>query len=107
LLGDKREKLAMLQVHQRKLSELVGGLLEKADQIDREVQERQRKLAPQWHDSFAKTCQETVHLSEVVASIQSLIKKGDVRGTEKAIVRSADIAKHLHAKLSELARGVK
>jgi hypothetical protein len=107
LFGDKREKLALLQVHQRKLSELVGGLLEKADLIDREVQERQRKLTPQWQDSFAKTCQEAVHLSEVVGNIQSLIKKGDVRGTEKALIRSTDIAKHLHQKLTDLARGIK
>jgi hypothetical protein len=107
LFGDKREKLAELQVHQRKLSELVSGLLEKADQLDRDVQERQRKLSHDWRDSFAKTCQEAVHLSEVVSGIESLLKKGDVRASEKALNRSADIAIHLHEKLSDLARGAK
>lgn len=107
MFGDKRDKLAELQVHQRKLSELVSGILEKADQLDREVQERQRKLSAEWHQSFAKTCQDAVHLSEVVSGIESLIKKGDVRATEKALNRSADIAKHIHNKLIDLARGAK
>lgn len=107
MFGDKRDKLAALQVHQRKLSELVGALLEKADQLDREVQERQRKLSSEWHESFAKTCQDAVRLSEVVSGIESLIKKGDVRASEKALNRSADIARHIHDKLSDLARGAK
>lgn len=107
MFGDKVSKVAALQAQQRKLSELVGQLLEKADHLDQEVQKRQRKLAPQWHESFAKTCMEAAQLSEVIDSIGGLIKKGDVKASEKALNRSADVARHLHEKLSELARGIK
>jgi hypothetical protein len=90
LFGDKREKLATLQVHQRKLSELVGDLLEKADQIDQHVEREQRKP-----------------LSEAINGISALLKKGDIKASEKALLKSAEIAKHLHQKLAELERGAK
>lgn len=96
-----------MQVHQRKLSELVGGLLEKADQIDQHVEKQQRKPNAAWQEAFAKTCQECVSLSEAVNGITSLLKKGDVRGSEKALLKSAEIAKHLHQKFNELERGAK
>jgi hypothetical protein len=107
LFQDKVSKVAALQAQQRKLAELVGQLLEKADDIDQEVHKRQRKLAPDWHESFAKTCQEIAQLSEVIDGINALIKKGDIKASEKALSRSADVARHLHEKLSELARGIK
>jgi hypothetical protein len=107
LFGDKVSKVAALQAQQRKLSELVGQLLEKLDHLDQEVQQRQRKLAPDWHESFAKSCQEAAQLSEVIDGIGALIKKGDIKGSEKALNRSADVARHLHEKFSELARGIK
>lgn len=107
MFGDKVSKVAALQAQQRKLSELVGQLLEKADHLDQEVQKRQRKLAPDWHESFAKACQDTAQLSEVIDGIGTLLKKGDVKGSEKALVRSADVARHLHEKFAELARGIK
>jgi soluble cytochrome b562 len=107
LFGDKREKLATLQVHQRKLSELVGDLLEKADQIDQHVEREQRKPSKAWQEAFAKTCQECVSLSEAINGISALLKKGDIKASEKALLKSAEIAKHLHQKLAELERGAK
>jgi len=101
-LFNKQQKLAELGIHQRKLSELISRLLEKADNIDQETQQRQAKLTPQWHENFATTCKEIVSLSEAVNGINSLIKDGQVGATEKAILRSTNIAKYLWQKLQEI-----
>jgi hypothetical protein len=106
LFGDKREKLAKLTAHHRKLSELVGDILEKTDQIDRSLRDKPRKMSAEWQSSFAKAVQEAVHLSEAVAGIDTLLKKGDVKASEKALLRSAEIAKHIFEKLDDLGRGV-
>jgi hypothetical protein len=107
LFSNKRHKLAELEIHQRKLNALVSDLLQKADEIDRESQERQHKLAQSWHEAFAQTCQEMVALSEVVNGIPTLIKKGDIKGSEAAMLRSTEIAKHLFNKLQESAAALK
>lgn len=76
-------------------------MLQRADEIDFKTKERQLKLASDWHESFAKTCQEIVSLSETVTAIAALIKRGEVGQSEKALVRCTDIARHLWKKLND------
>ncbi len=99
---NKQQKLAELAIHQRKLTELISKLLEKADDIDHQTKQRQTILTPQWHDNFAVTCQEIVSLSEAVNGIKSLIKDGQVKATEEAMLRSTNLAKYLWQKLQEI-----
>jgi hypothetical protein len=107
VLFNKQQKLTELGIHQRKLSDLVSELLKRADEIDRQSQQRQSILTADWHESFANTCQEIVSLSQTVDAIGSLVKKGDVKGSEKAMLRSADVARHLWSKLQEFSAPMK
>lgn len=107
MFSNKRQKLAALEIHQRKLTDLVSQMLARADEIDQASVPYKARLPDKWHESFAITCREIISLSEAVTAITSLIKKGDIKATEQSILRSTEIAQHLVGKLDQFAAQLK
>jgi len=98
----KAEKLHELDIHRRRLEQLVGEMLRKADDLDQSVKYGERKLDDYWRERLASSCGELASLSEAVAAIRGLIDAADVEATQRALLRSTDIATHLSGRLREI-----
>ena len=99
---NKADKLHALELSRRKLEHLVGELLRKADELDQSVKYGERKLSDNWQERLASTCTELAALSETVASIRVLIDSGDISATQRALLKSTDIATHLSGRLRQI-----
>lgn len=100
--ANKKEKIAELELHRKKLASLIGELLRKADDIDQATKYGQSKLSKDWHTLLASTCQELVALSETVNDMTKLVQSGDVQASQRALLRATDIASHLSERLREI-----
>jgi hypothetical protein len=98
----KADKLYALELNRRKLEHLVGEMLRKADELDQSVRYGERDLSENWQERLASTCSELATLSEAVASIRALIDAGDTDATQRALLKSTDIATHLSGRLRQI-----
>lgn len=99
---NKIEKLHALELNRRKLEHLVGEMMRKADEIDQATKYGERTLSEEWQERLASTCTELASLSEAVASIRELIDAGDIDPTQRALLKSTDIATHLSGRLRQI-----
>jgi hypothetical protein len=93
-----------LDVHRRKLVRLVGELLQKADEIDRDSKEHKTKLDREWHRRLAEVCKDLAGLSQAATGIDDLIKANNANAAQDSLLRSVNIANHLSHTLNELKR---
>lgn len=100
--ANKKEKIAELELHRKKLATLVGELLRKADDIDQSTKYGQGRLSKDWHNLLASTCQELASLSETVSDMAKLVQSGDLEASQRALLRATDIASHLSERLREI-----
>jgi len=100
----KAKTLAELEVYQRRLLDLVGELMRKADELDQAVKFNQPKLSSDWHEDFSRVCSELVKLGETVKSIETLLEKRELGSCRSLLMRSASIAHHLSDQLRSLKR---
>ena len=102
MADEKKTRLVELDIHRRKLSDLIGELLKKADEIDQHSKLLKRQLGAPWHERLAHTCRDLANLSAAVAESAQLLKDGKLKTCEDLILRSTEIATRLSHRLNEL-----
>lgn len=98
----KQESLLRMSEYNLRLSRVVNHLLARANEVDQESKYIETKMTSQWSQSMANACTQLVLLGDAVKMIEGQILVSDLQASQKSLLESVRIARHLSLSLDGL-----